>query len=88
MYFTPRPDFVDNEYISDIAGKFQELNDILKKDRTSVKGDEGIATRRRELDIAVGKMIWTEDNMDFESPRQLVDFFELMLASIVEDRGI
>ena len=84
----PRVDLVDSKYIIDIADKFQELNDILKKESTSVKGNEGIATRRRKLDLAVGKMIWAEDSMDFESSQQLVDFFELMLASIVEDRGI
>lgn len=51
-------------------------------------GDEGLATPRRNLDLAIGNIIFQKDNLGFATVGAMVDYFELFLAELVEDRRI
>lgn len=51
-------------------------------------GDEGLATPRRNLDLAIGRIIFQRNNLGFANADTMVDYFELFLAELVEDRRI
>jgi len=70
--------------IERVARAFEEF-DALNQD---VKGDEGVYTLRRELDEAVGGVIFSRNNGGFGSVGELVDRFELFLEELVKMREI
>ncbi|MFA5815798.1 MAG: BpuSI family type II restriction endonuclease [Bacteroidales bacterium] len=51
-------------------------------------GDEGLATPRRNLDLAIGNIIFQKNNLGFPTVADMVNYFELFLADLVEDRRI
>lgn len=51
-------------------------------------GDEGLNTPRKNLDLAVGAILFSRDNLGFANAADMVDYFELFLADLVEDRRI
>lgn len=51
-------------------------------------GDEGINTPRRNLDVSIGNIIFARNNLGFASVADMVDYFELFLADLVDDRKI
>lgn len=75
---------LEPEEIKRIAKAFEKF-DALNKD---VRGDEGIYTIRRELDEAVGEVIFPYAQGEFSSPKELVDQFELFLEELVRMRSI
>lgn len=51
-------------------------------------GDEGLASPRRNLDLAIANLIFQKNNLEFETAIEMVNYFELFLAELVEDRRI
>ena len=62
--------------------------DALNVANLEFSGGEGLATPRRNLDIAIGNIIFQKDNLGFATVAVMVDYFELFLADLVEDRRI
>lgn len=75
--------FTQAEILSVVA-VFESLN-VTNPD---FSGDEGLATPRRNLDLAIGKIIFPKDNLGFATCEEMVDYFELFLADLVEDRRL
>lgn len=75
--------FTQAEILSVVA-EFEALN--LANPEFS--GDEGLNTPRRNLDLAIGRIIFLKNNLGFASVEEMVDYFELFLADLVEDRRI
>jgi type I restriction-modification system DNA methylase subunit len=73
-----------NAEINLIVTEFDALNIA----NPEFSGDEGLATSRRNLDIAIGNIIYTKNNLGFISVSKMVDYFELFLADLVEDRRL
>ena len=71
-----------------------EINSVViefenfSSQQTTVSGDEGITTPRRQLDIEVANIIFNTNSLGFRNANQLTDFFELFLADLVEDRRL
>jgi hypothetical protein len=72
-----------NEIVS-VVTEFDTLNTLNQE----FSGDEGISTPRRNLDLAISRIVFTRDNLGFGSPESLSDYFELFLADLVEDRHL
>ena len=70
--------------IDSVVTAFENLNNL----NVSVSGDEGLTTPRRQLDEEVAKIIFSKDNLGFNSSTELTNFFELFLADLVEDRRL
>ena len=62
--------------------------DSLDAQNVEFSGDEGINTPRRNLDLAIGLLFFSRDSLGFLSADLMVDYFELFLADLVEDRRI
>ena len=62
--------------------------DALNVSNLDFSGDEGIATPRRNLDLEIGEIIFQKDNLGFATVVAMVDYFELFLAELVEDRRL
>lgn len=62
--------------------------DALNVMNVEFSGDEGINTQRRNLDMAIGRIIFSRNNLGFTDANSMVDYFELFLADLVEDRRI
>lgn len=75
--------FTQAEILSVVA-VFESLN-VTNPD---FSGDEGFATPRRNLDLAIGNIIFPKDNLGFATCEEMVDYFELFLADLVEDRRL
>jgi methylase of polypeptide subunit release factors len=71
--------------IKKIAQEFVNLNN---SDDTVFTGDEGASTPRRQLDLAIGEIIFNYNNLGFATAKELVNDFELFLAELVEDRRL
>ncbi|MCX2678849.1 BpuSI family type II restriction endonuclease [Galbibacter sp. EGI 63066] len=70
--------------IDSVITAFENLN----SQKTTVSGDEGITTPRRQLDIEIANIIFNRNSLGFPNANQLTDFFELFLADLVEDRRL
>lgn len=75
--------FTHAEILS-VVTVFESLN-VTNPD---FSGDEGLATPRRNLDLAIGNIIFPKDNLGFATGGEMVDYFELFLADLVEDRRL
>ncbi|WGH75759.1 BpuSI family type II restriction endonuclease [Tenacibaculum tangerinum] len=75
--------FTQAEILSVVA-VFESLN-VTNPD---FSGDEGLTTPRRNLDLAIGNIIFPKDNLGFATAGEMVDYFELFLADLVEDRRL
>ncbi|RFS22704.1 hypothetical protein DVR12_12995 [Chitinophaga silvatica] len=66
------------------------VNEFLSLNAANIEfsGDEGTNTPRRNLDIAIGSIIFSRDHLGFRTVEEMVDYFELFLADLVEDRRI
>jgi type I restriction-modification system DNA methylase subunit len=62
--------------------------DALNLANPEFSGDEGLASPRRNLDLAIGNIIFQKDNLGFATIADMVNYFELFLAELVEDRRI
>lgn len=62
--------------------------DALNLANPDFSGDEGMATPRRNLDLAIGTIIFQKNNLGFATVADMVNYFELFLADLVEDRRI
>jgi hypothetical protein len=67
-----------------VVRAFESLNNL----NTSVSGDEGLSIPRRQLDEEIAKIIFSKDNLGFNSSTEMTNFFELFLADLVEDRRL
>jgi len=67
-----------------VVAEFDALNLVNRE----FSGDEGLATPRRNLDLAIGRIIFLRNNLGFVSVDAMVNYFELFLAELVEDRRI
>lgn len=70
--------------INSVVSAFENLNNL----NVSVSGDEGLTTPRRQLDEEVAKIIFSKNNLEFNSSTEMTNFFELFLADLVEDRKL
>jgi type I restriction-modification system DNA methylase subunit len=70
--------------IASVVSAFDALNIA----NPEFSGDEGLATSRRNLDLAIGNIIYQKDNLGFATVTTMVDYFELFLAELVEDRRL
>lgn len=64
-----------------------ELNN-LSQISAEFSGDEGINTPRRDLDLAIGKLLYDRNSFGFYSESEFVDYYELLLADMVENRRL
>jgi|GEM_PF-859140 len=62
--------------------------DALNIANPEFSGDEGLATPRKNLDLSIGRIIFLKNNLGFASVDAMVNYFELFLAELVEDRRI
>jgi len=62
--------------------------DALNIANPEFSGDEGLATPRKSLDFSIGRIIFLKNNLGFASVDAMVNYFELFLAELVEDRRI
>lgn len=62
--------------------------DALSVSNPEFSGDEGLATPRRNLDLAIARIFFTKNNLGFATADAMTDYFELFLADLVEDRRI
>lgn len=62
--------------------------DALNSANVEFSGDEGINTPRRKLDVAIGNIVFSRNSLGFSDADAMVDYFELFLADLVEDRRI
>lgn len=62
--------------------------DQLNIANVEFSGDEGLNTPRRQLDIAIGGIVYSKNTLGFNSVIDMVNYFELFLADLVEDRRI
>lgn len=67
-----------------VVSAFENLNNL----NVPVSGDEGLATPRRPLDEEIAKIIFSKNNLGFNSSTEMTNFFELFLADLVEDRRL
>lgn len=73
------------QQINDVVNEFNTLNNL----NISVSGDEGVNQNpRRNLDKAIAGIVFTKDQLGFNSIDNMVDYFELFLADLVEDRRL
>mgnify|MGYP002712929448 CR=1 FL=1 len=71
--------------ITNVVNEFNALNN----QNTSVSGDEGISQNpRRNLDKAIAALVFARDQLGFNNIDSMVDYFELFLADLVEDRRL
>lgn len=77
VHFTPAE-------IASVVAEFEALNIA----NPEFSGGEGLATPRRNLDLAIARIIFLKDNLGFATADAMVDYFELFLADLVEDRRI
>ena len=75
--------FTQAEILSVVAA-FETLN----VSNPEFSGDEGLVTPRRNLDLAIGNIIFQKDNLGFTTSEEMVNYFELFLADLVEDRRL
>lgn len=61
--------------------------DTLNNEQISFRGDEGIATPRKDLDRTIGQIIYPRNHLGFSSVDKLVQFFQLFLAELVNERN-
>jgi type I restriction-modification system DNA methylase subunit len=62
--------------------------DALCVTNPEFSGDEGLATPRRNLDLAIARIFFAKNNLGFANVNAMTDYFELFLADLVEDRRI
>jgi hypothetical protein len=70
--------------IMSVVHKFEGLNAA----NIEFSGDEGLNSPRRNLDLAIAAIIFPKDNLGFANAAAMVDFFELFLADLVQDRRL
>ena len=70
--------------IASVVAEFDTISVV----NPEFSGDEGLATPRRNLDLAIGRIIFQRNNLGFANADTMVDYFELFLAELVEDRRI
>lgn len=70
--------------ITSVVSEFDALNLA----NPEFNGEEGISTPRRALDTAIGKILYARNLLSFSSVEKMVDYFELYLADLVEERKI
>lgn len=75
---------VTTQEIENVVAAFETLNIA----NAEFSGTEGIATPRRELDERIGEIIFQQNALGFNSVNEFVNYFELYLAELVEDRGL
>lgn len=73
---------ISPEEISEVIGTFEKLNRLDK----DVSGLEGTDNPRKDLDQAIGRMIFRRNRLNFEDPDSLTEFFENFLMELVMDR--
>ena len=79
------PKIVSNEEILHVVNLFETLN----LNTSTFSGLEGLNNNpRKDLDTAIGEIIFSRDTLGFQSTNNLVDFFELFLLDLVEDRKL
>jgi hypothetical protein len=71
------------EEIKSVVNAFDALNASNKLFR----GDEGINTPRKDLDMVIGQIIYNRNHLDFDNMVRLVQFFQLFLAELVDERN-
>ncbi|MDP2160252.1 MAG: hypothetical protein Q8K02_07210 [Flavobacterium sp.] len=67
-----------------VVSAFERLNNL----NVTVSGAEGLTSPRRQLDEEIAKIIFSKDNLGFNSSTEMTNFFELFLADLVEDRRL
>jgi type I restriction-modification system DNA methylase subunit len=80
----PNLQHFNEEEILSVVAAFDELN----VENVEFNGGEGLNTPRRNLDIEVATIIFSKSTLGFESVDEMVNYFELFLADLVEDRRI
>ncbi len=80
----PDLSLMTQDEVTAVIESFEDLN----SDETSYSGAEGLATGRRNLDESIGELIFSRDTLGFQSADELVNYFELFLADLVEDRRL
>jgi len=73
---------LDKQAVKKVVTAFEALNIA----NPIFSGEEGLNTSRRNLDEAIGAIIYAQNRLGFEDVEDLVNFFELFLADLVEDR--
>ncbi len=76
-------DFSQEEILS-VVVEFNELNAA----NVEFNGGEGLNNPRRNLDIAIARLFFSRAQLDFDTVDEMVNYFELFLADLVEDRRI
>lgn len=77
------PDELDEEEVDALSSALGQFNDLGK----AVKGNEGISTPRRNLDLAVASVLINHGLSGFEGSAKLADFAEFFLKDLVDDRS-
>lgn len=72
---------------SEVTSVLCEL-DRLDSLGVPISGAEGLRSPRRELDLSIARIIYSRANLGFNTLGEMVDYFELFLADLVEDRSI
>ena len=79
------PKIVSNEEIQHVVNQFETLN----LNTSEFSGLEGLNNNpRKDLDKAIGEIIFSRNTLGFQNTNNLVDFFELFLLDLVEDRKL
>ncbi|SFW54887.1 BpuSI family type II restriction endonuclease [Chitinophaga sancti] len=80
----PDLSIISQAEFSAVATEFRNISIA----NAAFSGEEGLNTPRRNLDLAIGTVLFSRNNLGFASPADMVDYFELFLADLVEDRRI
>lgn len=76
------PKNVTTDQINKVVQEFDTLNNM----DIDFSGLEGINSIRRNLDMAIGEIIFGKDNFGFNNLNEFVDDFELFLLGLVDSR--
>ncbi len=76
------PEALQNDEIESII----ETLDRFDNQDVDVRGDEGILTPRRDLDLSIASVIIKHEDLGFSTKEELVNFAELFLEELVTDR--
>jgi len=77
------PDELKSEEVDSLCAALEQFDALGE----SVKGDEGIETPRRDLDLAMASVLINHGIGGFENNAKLADFAELFLKDLVDDRS-
>jgi hypothetical protein len=77
------PELIGEKQMDKVLKEFDYLNNIQG---LKIIGEEGTNTPRRDLDLALGEIIFNNNNLGFKSNEEFVNFFERYLVTLVESR--